>query len=136
MRNYSKEELDDLLKEKSEQYLLYPSDTVWKNIQRELHPRNGWLSASFAALLLIASMTAIWVKKEVYDNTVPVSKATAYRFVELPSVVIRSSVVHKRVPLMASTVEQRSVTGTVAQVEKSIREDDAPIRPPLAIVAP
>lgn len=136
MRNYSKEELEDLLKEKSEQYLLYPSDTVWKNIQRELHPRNGWLSASFAALLLIASMTAIWVKKEVHDNTVPVSKATAYRFVELPSVVIRSSVVHKRVPLMASTVEQRSVTGTVAQVEKSIREDDAPVRPPLAIVAP
>ena len=36
MRKEPTDELEDLLKERSDQYLLYPSDRVWNNIQKEL----------------------------------------------------------------------------------------------------
>ena len=140
MRNYSKEELEELLKEKSDQYLLYPSEHVWNNIQRELHPRNGWVNVSFAVLLLIASVTAIWVKKEVHDNIVPTSKADAYRFVELPSVIIRSRIASQLIiaPATKQVEHTSDIPGVVAQIEKSERSEDlfVPIQPPLALVAP
>ena len=138
MRNYSKEELEELLKEKSDQYLLYPSERVWNNIQRELHPRNGWINVSFAVLLLIASITAIWVKKEAHDNTVPSSKATAYRFVELPSVIIRSTIASQKItaPPTKQMDQREKPVSPVAQIEKSLRIEESPIQPPLALVAP
>ena len=64
MKRYSREEMDDLLKEKSDQYLLYPSDSVWKNIHKELHPNNGWRYASIALLLLFSATVAVFLKKE------------------------------------------------------------------------
>jgi hypothetical protein len=138
MRHYSKEELEELLKEKSDQYLLYPSDNVWKSIQRELHPRNGWLTVSFAVLLLLASVTAIWVKKETHNNQVPSSKPTAYQFVELPSVIIRSSISAKSsLPVLLNQTEQKSALAReIVQVEKNFREEDSPMQPPIQLTAP
>jgi hypothetical protein len=37
MKRYTTDELEELLKERSDQYLLYPSDRVWSNIKKELH---------------------------------------------------------------------------------------------------
>jgi hypothetical protein len=70
MKRYSNKEMDELLKEKSDQYLLYPSDRIWKNIHKELHPNYGWRYASFALLLLFITTISIHVKKE------EISKAT------------------------------------------------------------
>ncbi|MEY4629143.1 MAG: hypothetical protein RLZZ595_1469 [Bacteroidota bacterium] len=86
MKRYSREEMDDLLKEKSDQYLLYPSDSVWKNIHKELHPNNGWRYASIALLLLFSATVAVFLKKEEIAKSNFAKKETAYQFIEIPSV--------------------------------------------------
>jgi hypothetical protein len=50
-KNYYTEGFESFLKEKSDQHKLYPSERVWKNIHRQLHPRNNW--PYFVALLLL-----------------------------------------------------------------------------------
>ncbi len=41
----------DLIKEKADQYRMYPSDRVWKNIDRSLRSRRKWYWAGFVLLL-------------------------------------------------------------------------------------
>jgi hypothetical protein len=85
MKRYSKEEMNDLLKEKSDQYLLYPSDSVWKNIHKELHPSKGWHYATLAVLFIIFASLSILVKKEEQSKVTVNKKETVYQFIETPS---------------------------------------------------
>ncbi|MBO9200265.1 MULTISPECIES: outer membrane beta-barrel protein [Niastella] len=41
-RGFYKEDIEELLKEKADQYKMYPSDKVWKGIHRSLHPNRKW----------------------------------------------------------------------------------------------
>lgn len=85
MKRYSKEELDELLKEKSDQYLLYPSDRVWKNIHQELHPSNGWRYASLTVLFFFIASLSIHVKKNELAKGLINNKETLYQYIETPS---------------------------------------------------
>ncbi|WP_336516060.1 hypothetical protein [Pollutibacter soli] len=51
-RNFYTEGFEGFLKDKSDQYKLYPSDKVWKNINKKLHPKRRWPYLA-AALLLV-----------------------------------------------------------------------------------
>ncbi|MEY3432985.1 MAG: hypothetical protein RL131_921 [Bacteroidota bacterium] len=62
--NYESNEFESLLKERSDQYLLYPSERVWKNIHKELHPNRSWMYFSLFLLLFLGSATAVVVKKQ------------------------------------------------------------------------
>jgi hypothetical protein len=66
--NYESNELESLLKEKSDQYLLYPSDRVWKSIHKEMHPNRSWMYFSLALLLFLGSATAVVVKKQTLST--------------------------------------------------------------------
>jgi hypothetical protein len=50
-RDFYKDELEDLIKEKADQFRMYPSERVWKNIHRDIHPRRKWYLYGFALLL-------------------------------------------------------------------------------------
>lgn len=50
-RNHYRDEMEDLIREKADQYKMYPSDRVWKEINRSLHPRRKWYWIGFAVLL-------------------------------------------------------------------------------------
>jgi hypothetical protein len=54
-RGFYNDELEDLLREKADQYKMYPSDQVWKGINRSLHTRRKWYWLSF--VLFIAGLT-------------------------------------------------------------------------------
>jgi hypothetical protein len=41
-RGFYNEDIEELLKEKADQYKMYPSDKVWKGIHRSLHPTRKW----------------------------------------------------------------------------------------------
>ncbi|OQP50910.1 hypothetical protein A4H97_03540 [Niastella yeongjuensis] len=41
-RGYYNEDIEELLKEKADQYKMYPSDKVWKGIHRSLHSNRKW----------------------------------------------------------------------------------------------
>ncbi len=51
-RNYYNEGFESFLREKTDEYKLYPSDKVWGQIQRKLHPRRKWPFLAAALLLL------------------------------------------------------------------------------------
>ena len=64
MRQEPTDELEDILKDRSDQYLLYPSDRVWNNIQKELHPNRTLRYTLLVLFLLLGTTTAIVVNKE------------------------------------------------------------------------
>lgn len=50
-RRFYTDEFEDLLKQKADQYKLYPSERVWKEIYKSIHPRRKWYWIGFAILL-------------------------------------------------------------------------------------
>jgi hypothetical protein len=51
-RNYYREGFENFLREKSDEYKLYPSEKVWNNINQKLHPQRKWPFLAAALLLL------------------------------------------------------------------------------------
>lgn len=78
----STDDLEDLLKERADQYLLYPSDTVWKNIQKELHPARTLAYIAIAALLLFSAGVTMVIKKETASVVKPRAGQIAYQFLK------------------------------------------------------
>lgn len=58
-RNIHIDEFEEFLKEKADQYKMYPSDKAWDNIHRSVHPRKKWAYLSLTLLLLLG--TAVFV---------------------------------------------------------------------------
>jgi len=91
MKRYSNEEMDDLLKEKSDQYLLYPSDRVWSNIQKELHPNNNWRYLSLTVLFLFIASVSIHVKKNEIAKSRFVEQPNLYAYIGTPSTSLQNN---------------------------------------------
>ena len=58
-RGFYQEDLEQLLKQKADQYKMYPSDRVWKGVYRSLHTRRKWYWFSFVLFLTAISYYAI-----------------------------------------------------------------------------
>ncbi len=58
-RNFYTDDFEELLKEKADQYKMYPSDKVWNGIQSSLHSKRKWYWIGFALLLSGVSYYAI-----------------------------------------------------------------------------
>lgn len=82
MRKEPTDELEDLLKERSDQYLLYPSDRVWNNIQKELHPNRALKYGLLVLFLSLCTTTAIVVNKEKASYASSPLGQVAAKFVE------------------------------------------------------
>lgn len=53
-RRLHNDEFEDLLRQKADQYRMYPSEKVWKEINRSIHPRKKWYWFGVALLLTSA----------------------------------------------------------------------------------
>jgi hypothetical protein len=109
MKRYSKEEMDELLKEKSDQYLLYPSDRVWTNIHKELHPNNGWRYASLTILFLFIASISIHVKKNELSKGLLNQKQSLYQFISSPSSNLKNNTLQLPelfIPIQANRVSK------------------------------
>jgi hypothetical protein len=58
-KNFYHNDFEDLIKEKADQYKMYPSDKVWKNINRSLKSRKKWYWTGFVILLSGVSYLSI-----------------------------------------------------------------------------
>jgi hypothetical protein len=58
-RDFYNEDFEDLIKQKADQYRMYPSDKVWKGIHNTLHPRRKWYWSGFVLLLSFVSYFSI-----------------------------------------------------------------------------
>lgn len=82
MEKYSTEEFEDILKEKSDQYMLYPSDRVWNNISNKLHPFKRVKYFSVLVLFFIAATTAIILSNEESRQAISNNGRIAHAFVK------------------------------------------------------
>src|SRR5690348_49401 len=55
-RNFYTDDFEQLIRQKADQYKMYPSDHVWKGVHRSLHTRRRWYWAGMAILLLGAGI--------------------------------------------------------------------------------
>ena len=49
--NFYSDEFEQLIREKTEQYKMYPSERVWKGVHNSLHTKRKWFISSMAALV-------------------------------------------------------------------------------------
>jgi hypothetical protein len=84
-RGFYTEDIEELLKEKADQYKMYPSDKVWKGIHRSLHPTRKWYWFSLILFLsavgyytFIEFITPSTANKSISENNAAstVSKPT------------------------------------------------------------
>ncbi|MEP7279614.1 MAG: outer membrane beta-barrel protein [Bacteroidota bacterium] len=61
-RNFYNDDFEAFLKQKADQYKMYPSDSVWNNIYSSLHGRKRWVALGMV-LLFISS--ALFIGKQV-----------------------------------------------------------------------
>lgn len=64
MRNRETEEFESWLKDRSDQYLMYPSERVWNGIQKEVNPTRWWHYAAVAILVMGITTTSVIIKNE------------------------------------------------------------------------
>jgi hypothetical protein len=58
-RGLYNEDLEQLIKQKADQYKMYPSDKVWKGVYRSLHTRRKWYWFSFVLFISAISYYAV-----------------------------------------------------------------------------
>src|SRR5215831_16722148 len=74
-RGFYNEDLEQLIKQKADQYRMYPSDKVWKGIFRTLHTRRKWYWLSFVLFITgigyyaVTQLNAPSAPKQVATNT-------------------------------------------------------------------
>lgn len=56
--NFNLDELEEFLSDSAEQHRMYPSDKVWRNINKEMHGSKRWPALTFGAILTGAIITA------------------------------------------------------------------------------
>jgi Outer membrane protein beta-barrel domain len=61
-RNFYDNDFEEFLKQKADQYKMYPSDRVWNNIYSTLHGRRKWVILGFTLLFLTS---ALFIGKQV-----------------------------------------------------------------------
>ena len=49
--NFYSDEFEQLIRDKTEQYKMYPSENVWKGVHNSLHTKRKWFIGSMAALV-------------------------------------------------------------------------------------
>ncbi len=96
-RNYYTEGFESFLKEKADQYKLFPSERIWKNIHRQLHPRRNW--PYFAAVIFLLGI-GITGKYYVGNAKILVAAATATAGLDEKN----SSNIENNIPVPASSV--------------------------------
>jgi len=72
MKQERPDELESWLKERADQYLLYPSDRVWKSIHKGLHPNKRWMYFSLLLLVFFSASTFVVLEKRNQSSTAEV----------------------------------------------------------------
>ena len=58
------DEFEDYLQQQANQHKMYPSDHVWRNIQKEVHGYKKWPGLSITAIVIISALVAFTIIKK------------------------------------------------------------------------
>ncbi|MFZ9687670.1 MAG: outer membrane beta-barrel protein [Chitinophagaceae bacterium] len=125
MRRYNIDELEELLKDKSDQYLMYPSDRVWKNIQKNIQPNQTFTIVSAFVVFLLAAGFSVLLNEQKISKYTPPSGQLAYQLTEnnwktdLPLVEITGRISNRNISNRNEIQSFRSAIPSI-QSEESI----------------
>lgn len=74
-RNIQIDEFEKFLREKSDQYKLYPSDKIWSNINRSVHSGRKWPYIILTLFLFLGS--AVFVDYKAFNYVIPGKQSIA-----------------------------------------------------------
>jgi hypothetical protein len=66
---YYMDEFEDFLRDKTDEYRMYPSDQAWQSIHQRLHPKPRWPKYVLALLLLGSTIAITTVLQRDFDST-------------------------------------------------------------------
>ncbi len=103
-RGFYNEDFEQLIKQKADQYKMYPSDNVWKGIHRSLHTRRKWYWLGF---LLFLAGVGYYMMVELMT---PGAKKTADKLnpAPLPSITANTQKTEKAIIVPFSTPTRSS----------------------------
>lgn len=78
-------EFEDFLQEHADMHKLYPSDKVWNNIHRKLHPKPRWPYAVVAAVLMGLGIAGSVHDKQFINNRTSVAMLPVARVIPMPA---------------------------------------------------
>ncbi len=121
-RHFNNRDFEKLLRDNANQYRMYPSEKVWKNVNAALHTRRKWYGISAVALLLI---TSAFISSVILNNISNKGKTVEARNI-LPAA-------NATTELSASSEEkiklQASITESPEKITEKIIE---PVKPSFA----
>src|ERR1700733_8574707 len=68
-RNFYSDEFEQLIREKTEQYKMYPSEKVWKGVYNSLHTKKRWFIGGMS--LLVTGIIVIAGKELILPSAPP-----------------------------------------------------------------
>ena len=80
-------EFEDFLKERSDQYLIYPSDRVWNNVEEKVHASRTWVYVSLFFLMAFISGGLVMMNVEEQKEIPSKTGQIAYQFIENDPIV-------------------------------------------------
>jgi hypothetical protein len=124
-RGFYNEDIEELLKQKADQYRMYPSDKVWKGIQRSLHPSRKWYWFGFVLFLSAIGYYA-FVELFAPSTTRPISENSAPSTTPAPQPASEKSSNAKAViiPFGSSSKQGNNHTGSNARQNSFVLNPD------------
>ncbi|WP_207492283.1 hypothetical protein [Aridibaculum aurantiacum] len=59
--NFYKDDFEQFLKEQADSHRMYPSDAIWRNINKQLHGEKSWPALTIAAFVLLITTIAVCI---------------------------------------------------------------------------
>ena len=102
MRRFETDELEELLRQKTDQYLMYPSERVWKNIEKNIQPNQTLTIVSAVLLFLLSASISVLFNEQKLSTFTPPSGQLAFQLSEnkwestLPPISVRGTMLNKK----------------------------------------
>ena len=102
MRRFETDELEELLRQKTDQYLMYPSERVWKNIEKNIQPNQTLTIVSAVLLFLLSASISVLFNEQKLSTFTPPSGQLAFQLSEnkwestLPPMSVRGTMLNKK----------------------------------------
>ena len=123
MNKYSPDNFETFLKDKTKQYMVYPSDEVWSNIDNKLRPKR-YLAPLFISLFIISISSGL-ILMNTKEEKIVLSKPghIAYSFIE-KDLIKNSYTKLENIKIVAAAKQKRKAT-PITKFNTLINEDIA-----------
>jgi hypothetical protein len=127
MNKYSPDNFETFLKDKTKQYMVYPSDEVWNKIDNKLHPKK-FLAPLFISLLILSISSGL-ILMNTKGEKIVLSKPgqIAYGFIEKDP--IKSSYTKLENIKIVSSTKQKRISSPITKFNTSSNQDITNIEP-------